>query len=277
MGMFVKVVDALFNPDTGLLTRTLNIPVLSWLYKKIVGEPLTILNVITLVAAIPVTLLYKVATGQWPSQTVSVKTQTLGVNTGIVKIVGLFGGLIAIASGIINAISDAEGTDSPPQPVPALATAAGTLGFLTGIPAITNSNPGPADWAVWGTAGGIAAVSILSLPDGKTYPNLSNFATIYSAGQTAALGAAQLALFIYSFVKADQSDVAGDIEFGLNMAGALDNLVNPLKLLGSVTEGIGPVIVACVDGIVGFAVGGINILLALQIDSPTPTSLMRSV
>lgn len=275
MGMLVKVVDALFNQNTGLLTRTLNIPVLSWLYQKVFGEPLTILNVITLVAAIPVTLLYKVATGQWPSQAASVGAQAVGANTGIVKIVGLFGGLITIASGIINAISDAEGTDSPPQPVPALATAAGTLGFLIGIPAITNSNPGQADWAVWGTSGGIAAVSVLSLPDGKKFPNLSNFATIYSAGQTAALGAAQLALFIYSFVKADKSDVAGDIAFGLNMAGALDNLINPLKLLGSVTEGAGPVIVACVDGIVGFVVGGINILLALQIDSPAPR--MRSV
>lgn len=277
MGMLVKVVDALFNPNTGLLTRTLNIPVLSWLYQKIFGEPLTILNVITLVAAIPVTLLYRVATGQWPAQAASEGAQAVGANAGIVKIVGLFGGLISIVSGIINAISDAEGTDSPPQPVPALATASSTLGFLIGIPVITNSNPGSAEWAEWGTSGGVAAVSILSLPNPKNNPNLSNFATYYSSGQTALLGAAQLALFIYSFVKANKSDVASDIEFGLNMAGALDNLINPLKLLGAVTDGAGPVIVACVDGIVGFVVGGINILLALQIDSPAPVPLMRQV
>lgn len=275
MGMLAKVVDALFNPNTGLLTRTLNIPVLSWLYQKVFGEPLTILNVVTLVAAIPVTLLYKVATGQWPSQAASVGRQAVDANEGIVKIVGLFGGLITIASGIINAISDAEGTDSPPQPVPALATAAGTLGFAIGFPLFTNNKPGPADWAAWGTSGGIAAVSILSLPDGKKFPNLSNFATIYSAGQTAALGAAQLTLFIYSFVKANKFDVKDDFEFGLNLAGALDNLINPLKLLGSVTDGAAPLIVALVDSMVGLVVGGLNILLALQIDSPAP--LMRSV
>jgi hypothetical protein len=69
--IMMNVVSALFNPTTSLLMRELHIPVLTWLYDKFFGEPLTILNVVTLVAATPVTILYKVATGHWLSKTLA--------------------------------------------------------------------------------------------------------------------------------------------------------------------------------------------------------------
>lgn len=45
-----------------LLTAKLDIPVLSWLYHELTGEDLSFLDVVCLVAAIPVTIVYKAAT-----------------------------------------------------------------------------------------------------------------------------------------------------------------------------------------------------------------------
>ena len=45
-----------------LLTAKLDIPVLSWLYHELTGEDLSFLDVICLIAAIPVTIVYKAAT-----------------------------------------------------------------------------------------------------------------------------------------------------------------------------------------------------------------------
>lgn len=45
-----------------VLTAKLDIPVLSWLYHELTGEDLSFLDVVCLVAAIPVTIVYKVAT-----------------------------------------------------------------------------------------------------------------------------------------------------------------------------------------------------------------------
>ncbi len=41
LAVFADLLTFLFDPDSGLLTRTINIPVLSWLYKKLFGEDLT--------------------------------------------------------------------------------------------------------------------------------------------------------------------------------------------------------------------------------------------
>jgi hypothetical protein len=51
---------------TGVLTAPLDIPVLSWLYKDITGNDLSILDLLCLVAAIPVTLVYKIAANVTP-------------------------------------------------------------------------------------------------------------------------------------------------------------------------------------------------------------------
>ncbi|NOK31667.1 hypothetical protein HMI49_00435 [Corallococcus exercitus] len=50
-----------------VLLRPFNIPVLSWLYKKLTGEEqLTMLGALSLLAAIPVTIVYKLLTGKAP-------------------------------------------------------------------------------------------------------------------------------------------------------------------------------------------------------------------
>jgi hypothetical protein len=48
------------------IDESIDIPVLSWLYKLITGEDLSILDVVCLVGAIPCTLIYKIATNSTP-------------------------------------------------------------------------------------------------------------------------------------------------------------------------------------------------------------------
>ena len=64
------VVDALIelagNALAGfkkVLTAKIDIPIISWLYEKISGHPLTILDLLCLVAAVPVTIVYKLTFG----------------------------------------------------------------------------------------------------------------------------------------------------------------------------------------------------------------------
>ena len=68
LGLIDDLVALLFDAQSGLLTRELDIPVLSWLYRALFGEPLTVLDVLMLVVAIPVTVIWRIVEGQWPSQ-----------------------------------------------------------------------------------------------------------------------------------------------------------------------------------------------------------------
>ena len=66
MAALLDIVEKTIDIFMGLLNAELNIPVLSWLYRLLFGQPLTALNAITLIAAIPVTMIYRVSPGQLP-------------------------------------------------------------------------------------------------------------------------------------------------------------------------------------------------------------------
>ena len=67
------VIALVFDPNTGIVNQTIEIPVLSWLYQQLTGENLTVANAITLVAAIPITVMWRVFEGEWPSQSLAGK------------------------------------------------------------------------------------------------------------------------------------------------------------------------------------------------------------
>ena len=59
LGLVDSMLAMLLDAKTGLLTQPVDIPVLSWLYQELFGEPLTVLNALTLVAAIPLTMVWR--------------------------------------------------------------------------------------------------------------------------------------------------------------------------------------------------------------------------
>lgn len=62
----VAVFTQLANGMVELMTETIHIPVISWLYKELTGDDLSFLDLICLIAAIPTTIVYKIASGSAP-------------------------------------------------------------------------------------------------------------------------------------------------------------------------------------------------------------------
>lgn len=61
----------------GMLDHTIDIPVISWLYKLLTGEDLSLLDLACLIAAIPTTVYYKVLMGHAPFSTSDACTQRM--------------------------------------------------------------------------------------------------------------------------------------------------------------------------------------------------------
>jgi outer membrane protein assembly factor BamB len=103
------VLDAIVD----MLDAPIDIPFISWLYSKITGDQLTILDLLALIVAIPVTVMYKAITGQAPFATTTAQpaltasSETLNVPNMITT----FDGLIYT---FVDAISNAMGNESPP-------------------------------------------------------------------------------------------------------------------------------------------------------------------
>lgn len=62
LDVFIQLIEGLLS----VLTATIDIPVLSWLYKELTGNDLSFLDVICLIAAIPATIGYKLAVNTAP-------------------------------------------------------------------------------------------------------------------------------------------------------------------------------------------------------------------
>ena len=254
LGLIDSLLATLLDPNTGLLTRPIEIPVLSWLYQKFFGGPLTLLNLVTLVAAIPLTLVWRVVEGEWPAQSLGrvAAGAVGGVPPVYASLLTLFGGINAFAAGVVAAIADSM--EEPPFILGVLATLCGLITSGVTIPlAVPNGGPpSPVDWAAWAAVLGSGMVTFIgALPGAEEgTPGAAFFASLIS-GLTAVMGATQLAAFVVDWTDQRRHDFNTDWSFGLNVASVLPLLLNPLKLLGE----YGRLAVAVVDGLVGVIVG----------------------
>ena len=64
--MMLDIIAQLLTGMMDILTATIDIPVLSWLYKQLTQEDLSFIDLLCLISAIPVTLIYKIATDKAP-------------------------------------------------------------------------------------------------------------------------------------------------------------------------------------------------------------------
>ncbi len=115
------IIDAIWDA----IDDPIDFPVISWLYQLLFGEPLTLLNLATLVVAIPVTVIYRVVTGEYPQdsynanpyQPWAASTSTAQVSgpqralAGIApdwaqKTIGTASGIFNLVYGIINGLND---------------------------------------------------------------------------------------------------------------------------------------------------------------------------
>jgi len=64
--LILDIIKIIVSGAMEMLDYPLHIPIISWLYKLITGNELSVLDVICLVAAIPITICYKIAFGEAP-------------------------------------------------------------------------------------------------------------------------------------------------------------------------------------------------------------------
>ena len=242
-----------------LLNEPIQVPVLTALYREWThGEQLTLLNLISLVCAVPLMLILRVVDGAWPDFSDGMaragEPGSLGMNT-IIKAFGICNGLCWLANGALRGVIDAytgqtEGIGTNPW-----------LGkILLGLNFIRNGfadpvlygTPGPADWAAWGT-GVLSSVEGLIL---FTFKQLGGLAgpplAVLGSVLTSLNSIAAISLFSYNWSLATTKDTditrtkfAGQI---LTMAAGVPN---PIKFLGDETEGITTGIVVALDVLAG--------------------------
>jgi len=274
LGAIDALLATLLDANSGVLTAPLDIPVLSWLYQKLFGEPLTILNALTLVAAIPVTMVWRVAKGGWPSQSFAAQaTARVGVGDSanvLVYMLDMFGGFVAMFTGFGAAAAD-TGLES--TALNAVLLTSGLVTAAINFPLISASQPDDVSWAAWAALLGTGALGIfgvIPLAAGGPAATVLNYLLPVV---TSLLNIAQLAVAIFAFQAIGTPQVADNVAFALGIATTVAGIVNPVKLGGELAA----LVVAAVDVLMGFATGALLIIAAYQPSGVTgPRSPLRA-
>jgi hypothetical protein len=254
-GLFA-VIEDLITSALGFMETPLDIPFFSWLYKLLFGSDMTILDLLALVGAIPGTMIFRVATGVYPSQaglpnpnslpngssTGSSTATTLqragavapqAAQTDYLKLIraatGIFNGICIFALGLVSTFSDTF------DDAGALPGWIGKAGFVLGlivaglsVPAIYTdpSNISKFDWASFGVSAFIALAGGVGL-------FIENAATARILSVVLAFdNACCLAFIIYAYIDDGDRDSAAIAGFIGNIFSVIPGLVNPAKYLG---------------------------------------------
>jgi hypothetical protein len=255
-GLLAVVTDLLrylFDRDTGLLTRPIRVPVLSALYHKFFQEDLTLLNLLMLVAAIPVTIVYRVLTGHYPAPDLQASGELGAVNRQALRnTMGILAGVVTIVVGICNAVVDAKPSLAKDTDVPGLAyfrvigmcAIAVRLGCTE--PNVTSATPAAGAWLAWGMAIaplglGVLAQVAASVAEGAT-PGL----TIPASVALMLLSICLVAIAGIGFAQHATPTSVDELSLAAAILLRAGGVINPFKFL----EGVG-LIVAVVDGVGG--------------------------
>jgi len=278
--VLIGAIQALINTVVGLLNMPVNIPFISWLYQKIVGEPLTMLNAVSLVAAIPVTMIYRVVQGRYPSQD-GITGSTGGLEmTGapptpdVLKIMqALIGGCTALGLGIARAVVDFIVV--PPE-VTELPTTLriGTILVLVFSVAYVSTFfplmvPGPTPtaeaWVAWGLAVAIALLGTFGVIDLRACGKpVVDFFKKALALLRFGLAVAWLVTFIVAFARSSNRNAVTDAQFARNLFLVLPPLFSWLKLQGAPANEV----LAAIDVVAGIVVCVLDIFMPLLGTAP---------
>ena len=242
----IGAIQALVNTVMGLLNTPVNIPFISWLYQSIVGEPLTMLNAVSLVAAIPVTMIYRVVEGRYPSQD-GITGSTLGLEkTGptatpdVLKIMqGLIGGCTALGLGVARAVVDfiliPPGIEEPPPTlrIGSILVLVFSLAYVSTFFPLMVPGPTPTAeaWAAWGLGLALALLGTFGVIDLKACgkPVVDFFKKVLALLR-AGLAIARFIVFIVVFAKSSNRNAVTDVQFARNLFLELPPMFNWLKL-----------------------------------------------
>lgn len=241
----IKVVEDLISGVMSVLNAEIQIPVLTGLYQSLTGESLTILNLILLVGAIPVTILYKVVTGRFPSQDVGAALGAVGYSPVAAKVLGVMSGLVTLVAGIVNGVSDAAGSDGDTL-MSRISAGLGVVGAACTFPLISSDTPSQQDWLLYGM--GLMVLAWCGLTAILNAPGQPS-SWIYSLCNLGLFAAT-----INAFVSDGKFDPLSDVSFVGGILGAVVGICNPIKL----GPDPAPAVVGIADVVAGLVCGGIE-------------------
>ena len=238
----LALIDDAIAAVLAVLNAEIEIPVITWLYQTLFGEPLTLLNLATLVAAIPVTIIIRVAEGQYPSQLlpsstvagtrVSTITSANGIAAAspiVQKVLACFNAMFTFVIGMCSALSDIGGEGGA-----VLTSVAGKLSLGLGLvltamstPSIGSDNPSGADWAMFGIGVAWALAGVLSLEKFKladANPTVGTWCSTLMSTMFLVAG-------IINFVGANDHGPVANAGFSAVVIGSVPAILGPIKLL----------------------------------------------
>jgi hypothetical protein len=274
-GFVDEAIDFIVNQ---VLNFQIEIPVISWLYQLLFNEPLTLLNAAMLVTAIPVTVVFRLIEGQYPSQVLPINPFTPGTRRAaaadssapalgstaasipVQKGFLITNGVLSIIYGTACAIGDNPKVEKLSPWVGRLSAGLGFVMTCFGAPWISNDSDkiGGLEMAPWGFGTAFALVYIVTLPDFALYPQdaLPLLTSILSANL--------LFWYILQFDKEQKGDPTTNLGFSSAVLTTFPGLINAVKLAPE----YGPPIVAVADLVCNFANLFVAILQADSLSSP---------
>ena len=287
--LIADLLKRLFDEHDGLLTQAIDIPVVSWLYQHLFGEPLSVLDAVMLVAAIPVTVVWRLVKGEWPSQSLGSATTATGqrgASPVVVELLGIFGGIGSILAGILSAIADGsglfkswgKGNINALKAVMGYILIAVSIGVaVVSFPLLASTDPPEAaDWVGWGVALCIAPAGLLGVPGLFFAFNDMSSTTKELLPKIVPWIAAILSLVLLcvagvAYSKHKHPSVGDDVAFGYTVASCVPGLFNPLTLFGK----YGEILVAALDLVMGLVVGVLIIIKSAGGFGPSSTAEVR--
>jgi len=240
------------------------IPVLSTLLGLLGLKDVTFLDLLLFVAAIPVTLVYRVRYGTYPaasSAAGSAGESTAGVTPAVLATVaGIMGGVLSMVNGIFAAIVDADATIgdalSKAESSAKLALGVG-LALVTSATYIAGDVASATVWVILASVVNILQAFLgLWSPAADSPPSLAMVPSIFGS-----LMATPLLLFAY----VEQWEATKDaLNLSAGVVSTLALFVNPLKFGGDVAA-----VALVVDIVAGVVSGALSLLDTLAAQPPT--------
>lgn len=255
LGLAGDLVTFLLDPQQGILVQPLDIPILGDLYKLLFGSDLTFLDLVILVASIPVTFIYRIVEGQWLSEQVTLQGPSeaqVGL-TPIARAVGLLNMALFCGRAILMPINDTSGAPGAPNPILMFSLAAISAGFFATTMAVA---AGPSAFVLASTA-----LSLILIPYiGPAAPGL-----------VAVVALTRVGTFILNMVAKPSADAL--LILSGNLLGSVPPLAQPRKYLNNATDDISLAILLVLELIGNFGAAFVDFVNTTANWDAEPTAL----
>ncbi len=268
----VDLVQQLVDGVLGALTQdillsvtTVEIPILSALWKALTNNTLTFLDVLLFVAAIPITLVYRIVEGAYPQDQLT----RAGADAGTVlnRVAGLTASIFTLINGAFGAISDALViADVTPDGGPKWLMAILGTGAAVGLIFAAGLSIG-LDKETWVTFA--SAIGIVNLIMNLSYVPLPPEIPSVTGVLTTLL---LLVLFWQEYAHTQQQE-ADKLNLSANVLGGVPAIINPIKFLPADT--LAPLVSPIADVVFGEAATWLTLGATLKTWDPgdAPTAL----